>query len=119
MKFIVRPFVLENDYGGFIKIVVLSYPNFCEAVVGTIMIAFILLVINSRVSGGEWKLREKYIPFVSFLIAGAYVLLQEYKVHNLGGNNVFDSYDVIFSVVGLVVILGVLVYIGPKVKVVA
>ena len=67
--------------------------------------------MNSKVGIKSFKHREKYIPFVSVLISGTYVLLQEYKVHNLGGNNVFDMYDVIFSIVGLIVILSLLIYL--------
>jgi len=116
VKFGLRPFVLENDYGGILKIFVLSYPNFCEAVAGTIMLFFFLLIINSKFKRKKFKLQEKYMPYVSVLIAGIYVLLQEFKVHNLGGNNVFDIYDVIFSLVGLITILCILIHIGPKIQ---
>ena len=30
------------------------------------------------------------------------MLTQEFKLHNLGGNNVYDPYDVVASIVGLV-----------------
>lgn len=116
VKFWLRPFVLENEYGGSLKILVLSYPNYCEAIVGSIMIVFLLLLGNSKVKKDKFLLPEKYMPFFAVLIAGTYVILQEFKVHNLGGNNVYDIYDVGFSVVGLVTILCLLLYIQPKIS---
>ena len=47
-------------------------------------------------------------------MAGVYVLLQEFKIHNLGGNNVFNSTDVFFSILGLVVSIFLLYYIKPS-----
>jgi hypothetical protein len=115
VKFLIRPTVIDNEYTGLVKIFVLSYPNFCEAVVGTIFVAFLLLLINSKIVQGDFVLQEKYIPFISVLISGIYVLLQEFKVHNIGGNNVYDPYDVLFSILGLLVTLLFLNIIKPRV----
>jgi len=114
IKFLIRPIVIENEYTGFVKIFALSYPNFCEAIAGSIVIAFILLVINGKFWRGNLRYREKYIPVISILISGIYVLLQEFKIHNIGGTNVYDLYDVIFSILGLIVAFGLLLYIKPK-----
>ena len=114
IKFVIRPIVLENKYAGLVKIFVLSYPNFCEAVAGTIVLTFILLIINGRRGKEGFKLKEKHLYLIAVLIAGIYVLLQEFKIHNLGGINVYDPYDVIFSIVGLIVAFCLLIKIKPK-----
>jgi len=114
VKFLIRPIIIENENTGLIKTFVFSYPNFCEAIAGSIVIAFILLVINGKFWKNEFRHKEKYIPFISILISGSYVLLQEFKIHNIGGRNVYDLYDVIFSVLGLIIAFCLLLYIKPK-----
>ena len=110
MKFLIRPIVIADESTGIIKIFALSYPNFCEAIVGSIVITFMLLILNGKFK----KIKEKYIPLISILIAGIYVLLQEFKIHNIGGTNVYDPYDVIFSIMGLIVAFCLLTYIEPR-----
>jgi len=114
IKFLIRPIVIENEYTGLIKTFALSYPNFCEAIAGSIVIAFMLLIINGKFWKKDFRLKEKYIPLISILISGIYVLLQEFKIHNIGGRNVYDPYDVIFSILGLIIAFGLLLYIKPK-----
>ena len=114
LKFLIRPIVIENEYTGLIKTIALSYPNFSEAIAGSIVIAFILLVINGKFGKKGLKLEEKHIPIISILTSGIYVLLQEFKIHNIGGTNVYDPYDAIFSILGLIVAFGLLIYIKPK-----
>jgi len=109
IKFLIRPIVIENEYTGLIKTFALSYPNFCEAIAGSIVIAFMLLIINGKFWKKDFRLKEKYIPLISILISGIYVLLQEFKIHNIG-----DPYDVIFSILGLIIAFGLLLYIKPK-----
>jgi len=114
VKFLIRPIVIENEITGLIKIFSMSYPNFCEAIAGTIVIAFMLLVINGKFGKKGLGLKEEYIPLISILTSGIYVLLQEFKIHNIGGTNVYDPYDVIFSIIGLIIAYGLLLYVKPK-----
>jgi len=114
MKFLVRPFVLDNDFPEVFQILVLSYPNFCEAVAGTIVLTFFGLWLRSSISKEKSKPKEKVIYLLCVSVAAVYVLLQEFKVHNLGGNNVYDSYDVLFSIIGLIVAYLLLIWIKPK-----
>lgn len=113
IKFLARPFVLEQNYGGIPEIFVLSYPNFCEAIVGTIPLTFLLLVGNNKINNNQ-RIKERNIPLLATIIAGFYVILQEFKIHNLGGKNIYDPYDVAFSAAGLLLVYFLLNYIQPR-----
>jgi len=85
-KFLLRPYVLASDFPEAVNIFVLSFPNFCEAICGSLLLANIGLSLKSR------------------------------KIHNLGGRNVYDPFDLLFSVIGLLiaaVILGNVKQVGP------
>jgi hypothetical protein len=105
---------VENGYNGIVKIFVLSYPNFCEAIAGTIVITTLLLVLKGKFRKSIGWLKEKHVPIISTLICGVYVILQEFKIHNIGGANVYDPYDVTFSIIGLVFGYIILIFIKPK-----
>lgn len=114
-KLIIRPFVLENDYGQALQILVLSYPNFCEAIVGTLSLVYIGLTINHRWIKPDKRLTENNIYIVSTLLAAIFVISQELKIHDLGGQNVYDPYDVAFSVIGLLATFILLLWLKPVV----
>lgn len=120
VKFMMRPFVLENEYTGLIKIFVLSYPNFCEAVAGTLIVTFGLLLLRGFIMKRRPMafLKGGHLYLVASLLAGSYVILQEFKIHNLGGRNVYDPYDIVFSVAGLIIAYFVLVRIRPSMSIV-
>lgn len=115
VKFLMRPFVLQNNFPEAIKIFVLSYPNFCEAIIGTIALTYILLMITARATKNKPKFKERYVYLISVLAAGVYVILQEFRIHNLGGINVYDPYDVLFSVLGLITAYFLLIRVNPKI----
>lgn len=96
-----RPFVLERDFHKIFDIIVLSLPNFFEGVVGVLSLTYIGLHLNQRFINPERKIRPRYIYVLAILFAAIFVLTQEFKIHNLGGNNVYDPYDVLFSIIGL------------------
>lgn len=108
-----RPRVLEADAPAFLDVFVLSLPNFCEAVAGTLLVAAIALVVNRR-----W-LADRFgnmIIYVGATAASAvYVVLQELEIHDLGGRNVYDPWDVAYSVAGLAVAFGILLWLRPTV----
>ena len=101
-KFI-RPSVLESHPNEWVKITLLSLPNFFEAIVGVLILTAIGLSLNQRILSTNKQLQSNSIYLLAVLLAGIYVLTQEFKIHNLGGNNVFDQNDVVFSIVGLIV----------------
>lgn len=113
LKFIIRPYVLKQAPGGIAEVFVLSYPNFCEAVVGAIVILLLLFTLQRR----TWSIRPE--PNQAYLLSlgltGVYTISQEYKIHNLGGENVFDIYDVYFSVAGLIFAAAVFFYLRPRI----
>lgn len=111
----IRGFVLEQNFPETVDILFLSLPNFWEAVVGILVLTGIGLLINQRWLGPSIRLGEKYIYILAVFLAGVYVILQEFKIHNLGGNNVYDPYDVAFSIVGLLAGYGIVLLVQPKV----
>ncbi|WP_425392216.1 hypothetical protein [Ekhidna sp.] len=94
-----RPFVLKRDAPVFLDITVLSLPNLYEGVVGVLVLSFMGLYINKR--WNKSKLGNHTIYILATILAAIFVITQEVKLHNLGGNNVYDPYDVIFSFIGL------------------
>ncbi|GAA4272530.1 hypothetical protein U6A24_09730 [Aquimarina gracilis] len=110
----VRPYVLKNDYPEFANIFVLSFPNFCEGIIGVMTVTMISLVIHHKLGSSKISISENYIYIIATLLSAVYVLLQEFRIHNLGGNNVFDPYDVVFSIIGLIIGYILLIKIKPR-----
>ena len=111
-KLWIRPWMLARDVPEFIKIFVLSVPNFIEAIVGTIVVTGLLFRAQQYFNKQLGKYKDVYIYLAAVCIAALYVLTQEFKIHNLGGNNVFDPYDVIASILGLMTTFGVIYKFG-------
>ncbi|WP_299247535.1 hypothetical protein [uncultured Aquimarina sp.] len=113
-KFI-RPAVLNSDSPEWIKITLLSLPNFFEAVIGTLILTGIGLYLNLRILSKKRQIKRNLIYAVASILAGIYVITQELKLHNLGGNNIYDSNDLIFSVIGLIIGYLIIIAIKPKI----
>lgn len=68
------------------------------------------IVITGLMHLGKWRLgwfktlTEKNIYNTAVSLASIYVITQEFKIHNLGGTNIYDPNDVIASIIGLVFI---------------
>lgn len=108
MKKLVRPYVLDNDFPLFMDIIVLSFPNLCEGIIGVLSATVVLLYLNNR--SLRWKAYHIYL--IATFLAGIYVITQEFKLHNIGGNNIYDLYDVLFSIIGL----GIGFYLVSRIK---
>ncbi len=54
------------------------------------------------------KLNDQTIYLIATLAAAVYVILQEFKIHNLGGANTYDPYDVVASIIGLITVFTIL-----------
>jgi hypothetical protein len=106
--------VVDQGYGGILKVIAFSLPNFFEAIAGSILVFLILFFINDALAQRKSKLAQSRttLYLLTFVLAGIYVILQEFKIHNLGGENIYDPYDVLFSVIGLFVGLGILFKTG-------
>jgi hypothetical protein len=101
-KLYIRPWILENEWSGFVLILTNSIPNLLEAVIGTLLLTGIFLQLHQSFNKKIKPIKDIYIHISAVVIASIYVLSQELKFHNLGGNNVFDTYDLITSIIGLV-----------------
>ena len=103
-KFYLRPWVLKNDYPFFFDIVVYSFPNFVEAVMGTTLLVGIILQLKIHFYKQIGKIKDSSFYLIATIAAGFYVISQELRFHNLGGNNTYDPYDLLASIIGLVFI---------------
>ncbi len=112
-KFIVRPWVLSSTSANSIHIFVLSLPNFIEAVFGALVITYLLFWIQTKKQFLH-RLKASVVYCFSSVLAGIYVVSQEFKLHHLGGHNVFDVYDVVASILGLFFYLFIVFVFGYK-----
>lgn len=108
---VVRRKVLASDPHEVVEIFFLSFPNFCEGVIGVLTVTMIGLYVNRKL-----QLKNELIYLLATLLAAVYVITQELKIHNLGGNNIYDLNDVIFSIIGLVFGFFVVWRMKPKVQ---
>lgn len=111
---LIRPAILNSKSPEFFKNMLLSLPNFFESVIGVLILTGIGLVLNDRLTK-KFQLGVKTIYILSVIAAGIYVITQELKMHNLGGNNVFDRNDLIYSVIGLVIGYGLIIWNKPRI----
>ena len=114
-KFI-RPPVLESNSSEWIKIALLSLPNFFESIVGILILTGIGLYLNHKVLSLNKQVKPTMIYVLALALAGIYVITQELKIHNLGGNNVYDKNDLIFSIIGLLIGFLIVIVIKPRIN---
>ena len=100
-RFFARPFVLDNDYPDLLQIIVLSLPNFTEAVMGTLLLTGILFHLRQLFGDKLKSLKTTNVYLIALILASVYVISQELTLHNIGGNNVYDPYDLVASIIGL------------------
>ncbi|WP_299188462.1 hypothetical protein [uncultured Aquimarina sp.] len=100
---LIRPSILKNNSPEWVKTTLLSLPNFFEAVIGVLILTGIGLYLNLRVLNEKRRIKRNLLYAIVPIIGGVYVITQEMKIHNLGGNNVYDINDIIFSVIGLLI----------------
>ena len=117
-KFLLRPWVLENEKSEFFQIIVLSIPNLIEAIIGTLLLTGILLQLKHRFNKKMGYIKDEYFYLFAVGLASIYSVSQEFKFHNFGGNNVYDPYDVIASLIRFVMTYGLIKVFGfvEKVK---
>lgn len=112
-RFWLRPLVIREGYTGFARTFTFSYANFCEAIIGVCAIAFIGLYVYRRWVVDEKRAHVWTLYIGATILAAIYVILQECKIHNLGGNNVYDPFDVVFSIIGLLAAFAILAIMRP------
>lgn len=112
-KKVVRPFVLNRSFPDFADITVLSLPNFFEGVVGVLTLTGLgLYIFNSL----KIKFQLYWVYLMAVILAAIYTITQEFKIHNLGGNNIYDPYDVLFSVIGLILGYLIVLRVRPSIQ---
>lgn len=99
-KLYIRPWVIENELSAFFQIIVFSVPNLIEAILGTLVLTGILIHLR-QYSEKTRHIKDSSTYLLSVSISSLYVISQELKFHNLGGDNVYDPYDLIASIIGL------------------
>ena len=82
-RFLIRPWVLQAGAPEAAVIFVQTLPNFIEAVFGTLLAAIVGLSLRDRY--GASFLHDAHIYALATVVAGIYVLLQEFDLHHLGG----------------------------------
>lgn len=110
-KHAIRPWVLENIDGGPAVILVNSLPNFVEAIIGTIDLV-ILWEIWKRLSGAGHRVADAIVYAIATFIAGLFVISSELNWIQFRGPNVIDPFDIIASILGLILIHRLLVRFG-------
>ncbi|NNE26959.1 MAG: hypothetical protein HKN09_08965 [Saprospiraceae bacterium] len=108
---LIRPAVLENSSSEALKIFLLSAPNMFEGVMGVLILTGIGLYLSQYL-----KLKPTLVYISAIILTGVYVLTQEFKIHNLGGNNVYDPNDVIFSIIGILIGVTIVFRLKPKLR---
>lgn len=108
---IIRKSTLENTSSEAIRIFLLSFPNFCEGVIGVLTLTMIGLIISKYLNIGY-----SAIYLLATVTAAIYVITQELKFHNLGGKNVYDPNDLVFSIIGLLVGYTIVHKLQPRIN---
>ena len=113
-KFIRRS-VLESHPSEWIKITLLSLPNLFEAIIGVLILTSIGIYLNLRVLREKWRINRVLLYLIVPILGGIFVITQELKIHDLGGKNIFDKNDVVFSIMGLIIGVLIVILIKPKI----
>ncbi|MDZ7693674.1 MAG: hypothetical protein U5K69_21575 [Balneolaceae bacterium] len=111
-KLFIRPWVLANDVPDIFLIVTYSIPNLIEATIGTLILTGILLQVRQHLYNTFGSIKDTYIHILAVCVTSIYVLSQELTFHNLGGNNVYDPYDIVASLIGLLATFGIIQLFG-------
>lgn len=93
-------------------IVTYSIPNLIEATIGTLILTGILLQLRQHFNKKFGSINDTYIYLVAVSVAFIYVISQELEFHNLGGNNVYDPYDIAASLIGLLLTFAIIQIFG-------
>lgn len=100
-KLYLRSWILEKELPGIFAIISLLIPNLIEAITLTLILNGIFLQAREHFSKRLGGLKTIHIQLIATALAAIYVIAQELKFHNLGGNNVYDPFDLAASIIGL------------------
>lgn len=101
-RHVVRPALLGTEASGALMVIVYSLPNLVEAIIGSINLAGILFWMRRRSRAALARISDSILYTAIFLIAAAFTISQEMNWFNYRPDNVVDQYDLVASLVGLV-----------------
>lgn len=110
----IRPAVLKSESPEFFKIVLLSLPNFFEAIIGTLTLTGALLIINNWLNKTHQR-KLKIIYIIAVVLTGILVISQELNIINIRTNTTMDQNDLIFSTIGLIIGYLIVLRIKPRI----
>ncbi len=108
---VIRPSILRSESHEFFKKFLLSFPNFCEGVIGVLVLTGVGLYFNKYL-----KTKNLTIYITAIIFASIFVITQEVKIHNLGGENIYDPNDLIYSIIGILTGAMIVFRLKPKIK---
>jgi predicted tellurium resistance membrane protein TerC len=85
-------------------VLVNSFPNLVEAIIGTLILTGIGMAIRKLSTNAIHRVSNSKVYLVASLVAGLYVVTQELNWYNFRGPNVMDRYDIAASLLGLVIV---------------
>ena len=89
---------MQRADSGPLVVLVNSLPNLVEAILGTILLSAILMSLRDSFESLARWLTDKWIYISATVLAAAFVVPQELNWINLGGNSVYDHYDLAASI---------------------
>ena len=106
----IRPSVMVREGHELFKLFLWSFPNLCEGIIGVLTLTGMGIYLTKAL-----KINNKLIYVIAILLATLYVTTQEFKIHNLGGNNIYDPNDLIFSAIGIGMGAIIVFRLNPKI----
>ncbi len=79
VKFLLRPFVLRHEFPELYMIFVLSYPNFCEAVARTLVVTYLMLIVNNRLFDQKKRIKKSFIYGAAVIYQGFMLFFRRLK----------------------------------------
>ncbi|MBO6524900.1 MAG: hypothetical protein JJ971_13795 [Balneolaceae bacterium] len=114
VKGILRPWAISTIPDSFFTTVLFSYPNFAEAVIGLSSVSVMLFIFRNwcRERFNIYLIQDTSLYLISASLSAVFVITQEMKIHDLGGENIYDINDIYASCIGLIFTLGLLLKFG-------
>ncbi len=100
-KVYIRELLLQGELSPSLEKISYSIPNFFEAVMGTSILVAILLTLKFKNIIYIERVSDLVLKSLGIGFSYIFVITQELKIHNLGGNNVYDINDLIASIIGM------------------
>ena len=108
---LIRPMVLSGRSPEFFKKFLLSFPNFCEGVIAVLILTGFGIYLNRYITT-----KNTFIYLIAIVLASIFVITQEIKIHNLGGYNIYDPNDLIYSIIGILVGAVIVFRLNPQIR---